>query len=78
MKMTVLTILMLGLFFAGCGKSREERPDAKPVQGSAASGTEQSSAHLLRIKPEMLRDIRVTTAKCARAAKTFNSWGNCE
>ena len=62
MKMTVLTILMLGLFLAGCGKSREERPDAKPVQGSAASGTEQSSAHLLRIKPEMLRDIRVTMA----------------
>ncbi len=62
MKMTVLTILVLGLFLAGCGKSGEERPDAKPVQGAAASGTEQSSAHLLRIKPEMLRDIRVTTA----------------
>jgi cobalt-zinc-cadmium efflux system membrane fusion protein len=62
MKTTVLTILTLTLSLMGCGKSGEEKQEAKPVQGSAATGAEPTSAHSLRIKPEMLRDIRVTTA----------------
>jgi cobalt-zinc-cadmium efflux system membrane fusion protein len=62
MKTAVLTILTLALFLAGCGKSGEEKQEPKPVQGSAAGSTEPSSAHSLRIKAEMLRDIRVTTA----------------
>ena len=50
------------MIVAGCGKSREEKPDTKPVHGSGVVGTEPNSEHVLRIKPEMLRDIRVTTA----------------
>lgn len=62
MTTTVVTILALALFLTGCGKPGEEKQEAKPVQGSAAAGTEPAAAHSLRIKPEMLRDIRVTTA----------------
>jgi cobalt-zinc-cadmium efflux system membrane fusion protein len=62
MKTTILTMLVLALFLTGCGKSGEEKKEARPAQGSAAESTEPSSAHTLRIKPEMLRDIRVTTA----------------
>lgn len=62
MKMAVFTIVTLALFLAGCGKSGEEKQEPKPAQGSAAGSTEPSSAHSLRIKAEMLRDIRVTTA----------------
>ena len=62
MKMTVLSILALASFLTGCSKPSEEKQEVKPVRGSAAASTEPSSAHSLRIKPEMLRDIRVTTA----------------
>jgi cobalt-zinc-cadmium efflux system membrane fusion protein len=62
MKTTILTMLVLALFLTGCGKSGEEKKEARPAQGSAAESAEPSSAHTLRIKPEMLRDIRVTTA----------------
>lgn len=62
MKTTILTLVIVGLFLTGCNKSREEKPEAKPPQSSATGSAETSSAHLLRIKPEMLRDIRVTTA----------------
>ena len=63
MRTRVVTILSLALFLTGCGKSSEEKQDAKPVHGSADAGTEPGSARSLRIKPEMLRDIRVTTAQ---------------
>jgi membrane fusion protein, heavy metal efflux system len=62
MKTTILTMLVLALFLTGCGKSGEEKKEARPAEGSAAERAEPSSAHTLRIKPEMLRDIRVTTA----------------
>jgi len=62
MKTTILTMLVLVLFLTGCDKSGEEKKEAKPAQGSAAESAKPSSAHTLRIKPEMLRDIRVTTA----------------
>ena len=62
MKTTILTILAFTLFVTGCNKSTEEKKDAKPAQGSSAESAAPSSAHTLRIKPEMLRDIRVTTA----------------
>jgi len=62
MKTTILMLLTLGMILTGCGKSGEEKPDTKPVQGSHAVGTEPNSERVLRIKPEMLRDIRVTTA----------------
>lgn len=62
MKTAVLTFLTLALFLAGCGKSGEERQEPKSVQGSAAGSTKPSSTHSLRIKAEMLRDIRVATA----------------
>ena len=61
MKTTILIVLMLGVILGGCGKSAEENTGTKPVQGSSAVGTEPNSEHSLRIKPEMLRDIRVTT-----------------
>jgi cobalt-zinc-cadmium efflux system membrane fusion protein len=62
MKTTILIVLVLGVILGGCGKSAEENTGTKPVQGSSAVGTEPNSEHSLRIKPEMLRDIRVTTA----------------
>ena len=63
MRTRVVQILSLALLLTGCGKSSEEKQDAKPVQASADAGTEPVSARSLRIKPEMLRDIRVTTAQ---------------
>ena len=62
MKTTLLTLLTLGLFLAGCSKSGEGTNEPKPAGKAAAANSESSSAHSLRIKPEMLRDIRVTTA----------------
>jgi cobalt-zinc-cadmium efflux system membrane fusion protein len=62
MKMRALSILILVLSLAGCNKSSAEKNEAKPVQGSPAGGPERAGEHALRIKPEMLRDIRVTTA----------------
>lgn len=62
MKATILIILTLVVATAGCGKSAEDNPGAKPVQGAGAVGTEPNSEHSLRIKPGMRRDIRVTTA----------------
>jgi cobalt-zinc-cadmium efflux system membrane fusion protein len=62
MKTTILIVLTLGVILTGCGKSGEENPSTKPVQDSSAGGTESNSEHSLRIKPEMLRDIRVTIA----------------
>lgn len=63
MKTTLLTFLMtLGLFLTGCNKSGEGENEPKPAEKVGAENTESSSAHSLRIKPEMLRDIRVTTA----------------
>ena len=62
MKTTILTILACALFLTGCDKSGEEKKEVKPAQGSPSASAEPSSAHTLRIKPEMLRDIRVTTA----------------
>jgi len=62
MKTTIFTILTFTLCLTGCGKSGEEKKEAKPAQGSPVASAEPSSAHTLRIKPEMLRDIRVTTA----------------
>ncbi len=62
MKRRVVTTLVLILFLSGCKKSSEEKKEAGPAPRSAAASAEESSEHLLRIKPEMLRDIRVTTA----------------
>jgi cobalt-zinc-cadmium efflux system membrane fusion protein len=62
MKTTILTMLVLALFLTGCGKSGVGKKEAKPAQDSPAASAQPSSAHTLRIKPEMLRDIRVTTA----------------
>lgn len=60
-RMSLLAVAVLGLLLAGCGKKAgeqagEESP-AQPTQPKAADkGT-------LRIEPEMLRDLKVTTAK---------------
>jgi cobalt-zinc-cadmium efflux system membrane fusion protein len=62
MKTMVFTVLTLALFLMGCGKSSEEKNETKAVESATAGSPAPSSAHSLRIKSEMLRDIRVTTA----------------
>jgi cobalt-zinc-cadmium efflux system membrane fusion protein len=63
MKTTLLTFLMtLGLFLTGCNKSGDGKNEPKPTEKAAGENIASSSAHSLRIRPEMLRDIRVTTA----------------
>lgn len=62
MKTTVPAILVLDMFLTGCGKSAEEKQTTPPAQSASSSSAEPSAAHSLRIKPEMRRDIRVTTA----------------
>jgi cobalt-zinc-cadmium efflux system membrane fusion protein len=62
MKTMVLTVLTLAFFLVGCNKSSEEKNETKPAESANAGSTAPSSAHSLRIKPEMLRDIHVTTA----------------
>ena len=60
MKTQLVTTLVLFLIVAGC-KKPEQTKEAKPASRSAG-GAQEFSDYLLRIKPEMLRDIRVTTA----------------
>lgn len=55
-------ILTFAICLAGCGKPGARKEEAKAPAHSAVGNTEPSSEHSLRIKPEMLRDIRVTTA----------------
>jgi cobalt-zinc-cadmium efflux system membrane fusion protein len=62
MKRQAVATMVLILFLSGCKKSTEEKKEAEPAPKSAAGGPEEASQHLLRIKPDMLRDIRVTTA----------------
>ena len=61
-KIPLTAILTFAICLSGCGKSREQKEEAKPPERSTAGNTEPSSEHSLRIKPEMLRDIRVATA----------------
>lgn len=60
MKTQMLAMVILLSFTVGCKKA-EETKEAKPVTQTPDAAQEYSE-HLLRIKPEMLRDIRVTTA----------------
>lgn len=60
MKTVILAMFVLLSFVAGCKKA-EEAKEEKPAAPMAA-GAQASADYLLRIKPEMLRDIRVTTA----------------
>ena len=60
MKTQMLTMVILLSLAAGCKKTEETKEEKPPAP--AAAGTQAPSDHLLRIKPEMLRDIRVTTA----------------
>jgi membrane fusion protein, heavy metal efflux system len=62
MKRVLVAILTMGMCVTGCGKSGAPKEEATPAQPSAARSSEAASAHTLRIKAEMLRDIRVTTA----------------
>jgi membrane fusion protein, heavy metal efflux system len=60
MKTQMLAMAILLSFTAGCKKA-EETKEAKPATPTP-DAAQESSGRLLRIKPEMLRDIRVTTA----------------
>lgn len=60
MKTKVLTMVILLSFVAGCKKTEETKEEK--VSAPAPAETQAASDHLLRIKPDMLRDIRVTTA----------------
>jgi len=60
-KLNVLGVAFL-LLLTGCGKSGEEGPAAPPAAGMPASATGSTPEDALRIKPEMMRDLRITTA----------------
>jgi cobalt-zinc-cadmium efflux system membrane fusion protein len=62
MKRVLVAILTMAMCVVGCGKSGPPKEEATPARPSAAGSSEAASAHTLRIKAEMLRDIRVTTA----------------
>lgn len=62
MKRTILFLLMVSATISGCNKTAEENNGAKPGQGTRTASAEPDSERTLRIKPEMLRDIRITTA----------------
>jgi membrane fusion protein, heavy metal efflux system len=61
MNIRVLTSLVLACVLAGCGKKTEKK-ETEVAQPADTGGAQQTSGRTLRIKPEMLRDIRVTTA----------------
>jgi cobalt-zinc-cadmium efflux system membrane fusion protein len=61
MNIHFLAVLTLTCIVAGCGKKTEKK-ETEVEQPANARRADQSSKHTLRIKPEMLRDIRVTTA----------------
>ena len=75
MKRTTTSLVILGLLFAvtACRDGGEEKPgaeaehrEAAPAEGEPEAGTDD----LVRIAPEMLRDLKLTTAKAeARTAQ---------
>ena len=60
----LLSICLLALLaLSSCNKSKEEKQKAgNEVQAVPASTVEKTPENILRIKPEMLRDLRITTA----------------
>lgn len=60
----LLSIWLLALLaLSACNKSKEEKQKAEnEVQAVPASTVEKTPENILRIKPEMLRDLRITTA----------------
>lgn len=60
----LLSICLLALLaLSSCNKSKEEKPRAEnEVQAVPASTVEKTPENILRIKPEMLRDLHITTA----------------
>jgi len=56
--LNVLVVAFL-MIFVGC---REEKPATQPVEAMPASTIERTPENALRIKPEMMRDLRITTA----------------
>ena len=60
----LLSICLLALLLlSSCNKSKEEKPKTENgVLAVPASTVEKTPENILRIKPEMLRDLRITTA----------------
>lgn len=62
MRTRIALTVIAALISTGCNKPAEESSSAKANQPASTGKANPSSEHMLRIKPEMLRDIRVTTA----------------
>jgi cobalt-zinc-cadmium efflux system membrane fusion protein len=64
MKMRISICLAAIVMLSGCGKSSGETAKSNAAeQPVPASTAESTPENVLRIKPEMLRDVRVTTAE---------------
>ncbi len=63
MKKLLSASLLALLALSSCNRSREEKQKSEhEVQPVPASAAEKTPENILRIKPEMLRDLRITTA----------------
>lgn len=62
MRAGIVLMVIATLILTGCNKHVEETKNPKTAQPGLSGSANQSSEHILHIKPEMLRDIRVTTA----------------
>lgn len=59
---TYVWMMLAASLLSGCEKRSEEKKEDKVAQPVLAGSELKAGEHVLRIKPEMLRDIRVTTA----------------
>ncbi|PYR89417.1 MAG: efflux RND transporter periplasmic adaptor subunit [Acidobacteria bacterium] len=62
--MRYVTILLLALaLIAGCRRTDQVPASAEPPQSEKAAAAQKPEAGVIRIEPEMMRDLRVTTAR---------------
>jgi len=63
MKIWLMAVLSLGYLASGCSRPNNQTPqvEVRPASSQAATGAE-GAENLVRIRPEMMRDLRVQTA----------------
>src|SRR5437660_12610878 len=68
MKLHQLAVVVIIAFAVGCARNDSKRAaeEARGPASSAASSSEHDEKGFLHIEPEMLRDLKITTAQVER------------
>jgi hypothetical protein len=63
MNRCLMVVLCIAFFSMGCGKPGEKKDEgASPKVTSEVAAQEKSSGNILRIGPDTIRELRITTA----------------